>query len=209
MTGRHLNGGGGVRPLLIGICGALAACSGLQSRSAPTVVYTLNAPVFAPDQASLGGRLRAFALQIERPDAGPGLGGAQIALRRADNRLDYFAASVWAAPLPQLLEALLLETLRSSARLGTVHDDRAPFASDFLLRIGIRRFDADYSVSAAAPVIRVAFDCAIGTRADRRVIDQFSVTAESPAAANRLTAVIGAFEVATQRALLQIADRTF
>ncbi len=39
---------------------------------------------------------------VQRPEAGPGLDSDRIVLLRSDSRFDFYAASRWAAPAPDM-----------------------------------------------------------------------------------------------------------
>jgi cholesterol transport system auxiliary component len=193
----------------------LAACGGLRSKSSPTVTYTLRAngppanttSAAAADAAA--NRLKSFALSVSRPVAGPGLHDERIALSAPGGRLEYYAGSRWATHAPDLLGALLIETIRARGVLAAVHDDAAPFTSDFVLRVVMRRFDADYGDNAsAAPNVLVILDCTLGTRVERSVVASFSVEASSRASANRMEAVVAAYERATQAALASVTEQS-
>jgi cholesterol transport system auxiliary component len=203
----------------------LAACGGgLRSASAEPVTYVLRAaPVAAaPGQATVApgtapalaagpmaaSRLGGATLQVTRVLAQPGYAGDRILLVRADRSLDFYAASRWPEPLPAVVATLAAETLRGTGALRAVHDDAAPFAADYSLRIAIRRFDAEYSSGDAAPRVRVAVECTVGRSSTRAVIAAFDAEATVQAASNRMGAVVEAFEQAAQTVLGAVADRT-
>ena len=110
-------------------------------------------------------------------------------------------------PTPEVIESLVVQTLRASGDWTSVADPGSPFPSDFLLQIGVRRFEADYSGGGAAPVVHVVLDCILGRREGREVIATFVASGEANAAANRVSAVVGAFEQATDAALESLAQQ--
>ena len=183
----------------------LAACSGgLRSDTPATQVYVLRAATHP-----LSEQTHADAsLHVGRPIAAPGLASDHILLVQSDHRMSYYVASRWAADLPAVVEALAADTLRSSGAWSTVQTSASAFSSDYLLQIEIRRFEADYSVSATAPEVHVVLDCTVGRRAGREVIDSFLAEGAATASANRLGDVVSAFEAASNKALEQIAART-
>src|SRR5260370_31882412 len=113
--------------------------------------------------------------------------------------------SRWPAGVPAVVEAVAVDALRSSGAWSTVQDSASAFSSDYLLQIVIRRFEADYSVSSAAPEVHVVLDCTVGRRAGREVLDSFVAEGSAAAAANRLGDVVSAFEEASNKALDGIA----
>jgi ABC-type uncharacterized transport system auxiliary subunit len=148
------------------------------------------------------------SLRVGRPIAGPGLNSDHIVLVQSDHRMSYYVASRWPAALPELIEAMTVDTLRSSGAWSTVQDSASAFASDFILQIVIRRFEADYTENAGAPDIHIVLDCTVGRRAGREMLASFIAEGSAPAGANRLTDVMSAFEEASNKALTAVAERT-
>jgi cholesterol transport system auxiliary component len=189
-------------PLLL----ALAGCAGLLHSSAPPEqVYYLRAPEAAAAAAPAS---RSASLRVGHVSAAPGLDSPRIMLVRADQRMDFYAGSRWAAPAPEVIEALAVQTLRGSGAWSSVEDSTSPFPSDYVLQVQVRRFEADYAEAGAAPVVQVSFDCILGRREGRDVVATFIATGSAPAAANRLGAVVAAFEQASSSALNALAQQS-
>jgi cholesterol transport system auxiliary component len=196
---------------------ALAGCAGLFKSSAPpTQVYTLRAVAAAP--ASPAAQATAAAppatavaaghlptLAVSRPEAFAGLGSDEIALLQPGGRLDYYSASRWAGNVPTMMQSLAIEALRNSGRFGAVIADGAPFGADYVLQIDIRHFEAEYGGGGGPPTVHVALICTFGRPADRGPVSTFTTDAQVPAAANRLQAVVAAFDAATTTALAGLA----
>jgi ABC-type uncharacterized transport system auxiliary subunit len=192
------------KPLTVTVlCIVLAGCSGLfHSNARPDQVYFLRAtpiqgaPASAPVKASL---------RLTRPNAAPGLESAQIVLVQPDRRMSFYLASRWPAATANLIETLAIEKLRGSGLWQSVGDSTSAFPTDFVLQVTVRRFEADYSAdptrAAAAPIVHVVLDCMLGKREGREVIGTFLAEGSAPAAANRLSAVVAAFEIAVNQAL--------
>lgn len=195
---------------------ALAGCSGLTSRDVTTVSYVLRAPAVAAPAAGSGdaataasaGRLATTSLKVVRVVAQPGYSGDRILLLGDDRSLGFFAASRWVDALPAVVGTLAVESLRGTARLRAVHDENAPFAADYTLRLTIRRFDAQYAASGQAPRVTVGLECAIGRRTDRTTVASFAVEGQAAAADDRMRDVVAAFEQAAQQALAEAVRRT-
>jgi cholesterol transport system auxiliary component len=186
-------------------CLGLSGCSSLFHSDAPaTQVYVLRPAVtpradFTQNTASL---------HVNRPLTGPGLDTDHILLVQSEHRMSFFAASSWPANLPSVVEALTVETLRSSGAWSTVQDSSSNFSSDYLLQIVIRRFEADYTAGSGAPEVHVVLDCTFGRRVGREVMMSFLAEGSATASANRLSEVVSAFEQASNKALDEIAVRT-
>jgi cholesterol transport system auxiliary component len=192
--------------ILIAMLLNCAACASLlHSNAPPSQVYLLRATIAAPGESPT--KPATASLQVARPFAGPGLDSDHIAIVQPEHRMSYYAGSQWAAALPVLLETLVVERLRGTGVWGAVNDSESGFASDYYLQIGIRRFEAEYT-AAAIPTVRVRLDCAIGRRTSRELLASFSVDGEAAASANRVSAVVAAFEQATNAALGQLAERS-
>jgi cholesterol transport system auxiliary component len=192
---------------LAGLALLLASgCSaGLHSSAPPAQTYVLRAA--QPPHAQPAAKAAAASLRVERPAAAPGLQSARIVIVQSDHRMGYYAGSQWAAELPLVVAQLAVERLRATGDWTAVHDADSAFASEWVLQITIRRFEADYA-SAAAPTAQVALDCALGRRADRALLASFSAQGTAVASANRVSAVVAAFEEAANAALSEIAAQS-
>ena len=147
-------------------------------------------------------------LQLPRPSADPGLATELITLVRSDHRMDYYANSRWASDLPDVVETLAIDTLRTSGVWGAVQDAPSPFLADYLLQINIRRFEADYTGGGVAPKVYVTFDCTLARRVGRDPMTSFVAEGSAEAGENRLSAVVAAFEKAANTALATMAEHS-
>ncbi len=193
----------GAGVLAAGVLLWVAGCSGFHSNESATQVYTLD-PVFAASKAAAPDT--AANLQLLRPLVAPGLDTERIALRRSEQRLDYYAASRWPEPLPEFLQSLAVEALRATGKYRTVQANGAAFASDQVLQIEIRRFQAEYA-GDGPPTVHVQLLATLGQRADRKVLASVSADSSVPAVENRMQAVVAAFQKATAAALSELAER--
>lgn len=184
----------------------LAGCSGLKSNAAVTQIYLLQ-PAASPQPAATAAAGDG-ALTVLLPVVAPGLASERIALTRPDGRLDYFGASRWAGELPEVLQTLAVDALRSGGRFAAVHSDSMPASGDFALQIEARHFEAQYpgadANGATPPTAQVTLVCTLIRRVDRGVIASFTVAGSASAGANRMGAVIEAFDQALGQALLQL-----
>jgi cholesterol transport system auxiliary component len=204
-----------VRAALLGCALAMSGCTGLlHSTAAPEQTYLLRAPAApaasapaAPPGAALANPAGLPSIRVTQPDADPGLDSSRIILVQADHRMNFYAASRWPGPVPVLVGALAVETLRGSGAWASVEDADSPFPSDYLLRIKVRRFEADYTGGGAAPEVHVVLDCVIGRREGREVVSTFAAQGTATAAADRMSAVVAAFEQATDAALDSLAQQ--
>jgi len=188
--------------ILAGSCLALTACGSLLDSTLPAPqAYILRLPAHT---ASAPAATAAGSLLVQRPEAGPGLASEKIALLRSGQRFDFYAASLWAAPAPDLVESVLVDRLRDTGMFSAVFDDSSPYAPAYNLRCGMRRFEADYTTGDKVPTVHVALDCTLGRHRDRALLASFTAEGSSPAAEDRLAAVIVGFEAATSTALAEM-----
>ncbi|MGB8693221.1 MAG: ABC-type transport auxiliary lipoprotein family protein [Steroidobacteraceae bacterium] len=180
-------------------------CSGLHSDQAATQIYVLAPalPTPAVGASAAGGAAPGATLKVLRPLSVPGLDTDRIALTRSGQRLDYFAHSSWAAPLPELVQSGAIDALRASGRFRAVQSDAAPLEADFLLQLEVRRFHAQYQEDGP-PTVRVQLVATLARRSDRTVLASIVATSDVPASANRLQSVSAAFEAAFSEVLAQL-----
>ena len=186
--------------------GALVACvaggcADFHSKQAAAQVYTLQ-PSFSAGAA--GTNAATATLQVARPLAAPGLDTDGIALQRDGQRLDYYAASRWAAPLPEIVQSQAIEALRASGKFHSVQPEGAAFAADLVLQLEIRRCQAEYSADGP-PTVQVQLLATLGRRADRSVLATVSAAGTAPASENRMQPVVAAFQAALGTALGELS----
>jgi cholesterol transport system auxiliary component len=192
---------------LLPACALLGSCASVLESNEPAVQsYVLRTRQATPVANGVSSSERPV-LHVEALRAGPGLASDHIVLLRADRRFDSYAGSRWADEVPPMLEALVVDALRDTGAYRAVFGDAAPFPADYALAITIRRFEADYTTNERAPTVQVAFDVAVGRRSDRALLGAFSIAAQQAASENRMSAVVAAFEAATQRALADLTQQ--
>ena len=189
---------------ILSVTFALAACSGVfDSKLAAPQAYVLRLPPATAQPAATGEG--AGSVLLQRPEAGPGLESERIALLRSDQRFDFYSASRWAAPAPDLIESVMVDALRAAGMFSAVFDDSAPYAPRYTLRCALRRFEADYTKGGRAPTIFVTLDCTLGRHRDRELIASFTAQGSAPASEDRLNSVVAAFEAATATAMNELS----
>jgi len=191
--------------LLFAALPLMVACSGMLKSSAPDEqVYVLH-----PAAAGNASPVNAM-LVVPQPEVQPALSTPRIALTQPGNKLDYFANSRWGAALPQELAALAVESLVASKTFAVVAGmDPSAGIGDFQLLLTVRHFEAEYAgdPSDMAPVVRVSIECLLTGGAPRRVVGRCDAQAQEAARANRMSEIVAAFDVATQRVLAEIAAK--
>jgi cholesterol transport system auxiliary component len=183
----------------------LSGCAGLlHSDARPEESYYLRARAAAVTDAT---QKAAVSLRVGHPVAAPGLDSPHIMLVQADHRMNFYTGSRWVAPATEVVESLAVQTLRESGAWTSVEDSGSPFPSDYLLAIDLRRFEADYTAGGALPVVHVVLECIVGRREGRDVVATFVAAGDAPAAANRMSGVVAAFEQASTAAMDVLAQQ--
>jgi cholesterol transport system auxiliary component len=191
--------------LILAAATLLPGCGGLfeSALSAPqTYVLRLPPGTATANQAGTtpSGTPAMGSVRVQRPEAGPGLNTELIALLRTDRRFDYYTATRWAAPAPDVVESVILDGLRGTGAFAAVMDDASPFAPHYNLRVTLRRFEADYT-AGGPPTVWVVLDGTLGRHRDRELIGSFSAHGAVRASEDRMNAVVAAFESATGTAV--------
>ncbi len=185
---------------------ALTGCAAgaFNSERPPSQVYVISvAPTALPAAATLGADLT-----VARPLARPGLDTERIAVRFADRRLDYYAASRWGAEAATVVQDLLIESLRASGGLRTVHGHVSAFSSQYVLEADLRDFQAEYASEGELPTVRVTLVCTVGRVRDRAVLATFTASAGARAEDNTQRAVVAAFESAYREVGARVVAET-
>jgi cholesterol transport system auxiliary component len=183
-------------PALAALAG-LTACGGLFKTHEPVpVIYTLRA---APAPAAPA--VVDATLLVARPIARPGLDSERMAVLLSNRRLDSYSGAHWSAPVPRVVEGLLVDAFRSTGAWRAVVNDRSAFPGRYLLQTEITEFAADYAESGAAPLVRVALRGELGLVSERRLVANVAGSAEVRAAADRQHDVAAAFEAACDAAI--------
>jgi ABC-type uncharacterized transport system auxiliary subunit len=192
---------------VIAAAALMSACGIFKSNSPGEQVYVLH-PAGSP--ANAGNTVIDRMLVVPQPEAAPALNTPRIALTQPDNRLDYFADSRWGAPLPQVLGALVVESLIASRTFSVVAGtDPSAGHGDFQLLLTVRHFEAEYSGNAkgSTPVARVAIECLLTSTSPRRVVGRCDAEAREPAGDNRMGEIVAALDRAAQKAVTEMGGK--
>jgi cholesterol transport system auxiliary component len=208
-------------PLFLAAPLIFSGCAGslFKTKVAPPTLYLLA--VVPPADAAAAGAASAPAAELKadlavlKPRVRAGLDNDRIAVLYRDRRLDYFADARWSGPLDEVVQDLVVQLFHSRAGLRNVSGDASAFASAYWLEIEVADFQAEYAGAAQAaggpadggapPNVHVHLLARIGSSADRRIIARFEADARQPATANRLGAIVDAYNRAANQALMQIA----
>ena len=186
---------------------AVLACAGCGS-FLETKLPTNASYVLAPAPASSAGVARSDAdLSIGRPDLAPGLDTERIAVLKG-RQLDYYRAAQWGGRTTEVVQTLLVDSFQDQQLFRSVTAEQSRVASEYVLDVSVRDFQAEYASENDAPTAHVTILGRLIRVSDRQLVDTFAATAQSRASDNRMTAVAAAFENAAHKVVLELAQKT-
>src|SRR6201996_9439733 len=185
----------------------LVACGGLfKNKIPPPTMYLLSAVPKPASANSPAADSSPVDLAVLRPRVRAGLDTDRIAALYPDRRMDYFANVRWSGPLDEVVQDLAVQEIHVNPGLNNVSGDISVFASPYWLEIEIADFQAEYPASGGAPTVHVHLQARLGSSADRRVIARFEPNIYEPAADNRMSAIVEAYNRAADKALSEIGQ---
>jgi cholesterol transport system auxiliary component len=184
----------------------LAACAGslFKNKIPPPTMYMLSAGTKPAAADSSPGNPSPTDLAVLRPRVRAGLDTDRIAALYPDRRMDYFANVRWSGPLDEVIQDLAVQEIHTNPGLRNVSADISVFSSAYWLEIEIIDFQAEYPASGGPPTVHVHLQARLGSSSDRRVIARFEPNIYEPAADNRMTAIVDAYNHAADKALAEI-----
>jgi cholesterol transport system auxiliary component len=194
----------------------LGGCAGNLLQSDAAVPDTFRLGVAAPTAAAAASATplpAGLAIAVARPRAAAAIDTDRIAVQSAGNRFEYYSAARWAESAPLMLQQNLVTALAGTAQFsGGVMTAPARVPTELMLDVELRRFEvvtagADAASPGAAPVVHVQVQASLVDSRRAARITSFVSEAAVPAAENRLTAVVAAFERANAQVVNDVATR--
>ena len=190
------------RALVLLLTLGLSACGGLFKTERPVATaYALSAPqaaAFSPQLTSV--------LLVQRVTAVPGLESDRIVLAFPDGRTEAYAGVRFAAPVPELVQTALTESLRARSGWLAVLDERGDLSAQFRVQTEIREFTAHAASPEAPPRVRIRLIGIVSRPRGGELLVPVAATGEAQASDFRQGAVIAAFNEALGAALTQYGD---
>jgi cholesterol transport system auxiliary component len=182
-------------------------CSGsLLDTDLPAASIFVIAPA-PPATLQSNAATRAVDLSIGRPDVSPGLDTNRIAVLKG-RQLDYYRGASWGGSTADIVQAFLVNSLEDQALFRSVTAEQARVAGDYVLDVEVRDFQAEYAKDGAPPIVRVRMIGRVIRIVDRGLVATVVAEAQSAASADRMHAVVAAFETGAQKVALDLAQKT-
>jgi cholesterol transport system auxiliary component len=180
----------------------LAACS-LPGGGDPPQLYTLTPKSTFPSDLPRAD----WQIAIELPIAAGGLDTARIALQRTPVTLDFFARAAWTDTAPRMIQTLLIESFENTGKIVGVSRDSAALRPDFVLKIDLREFQAEY-FDSGHPKVHVRLALRLVRMPERTIVASFSHAEQVAAGRGDLRAIAEAFDEALGRVMRRTVEWT-
>lgn len=190
----------------LGLLLPVAACTpfAITRRTPPTLYSLTPKTTFADGLPDLDLRIL-----VEPPSAASGLNTARIALKPDPTLLDYFANAMWIDVVPIMVQTLLTESLDASGTLDVLGPDAIGLRPDYVLRIHIREFQAEYDEGTdGPPLVNVRLQARLLGMPRRESLATVSSQQFVRADGTTLTAIVLAFDTALGRVLRRLVQWT-
>ena len=183
---------------------ALGGCA-LLSTPDPVQTYRFGGPAAARAAAEGQAGLRQVNLRrVQFPEA---VEGDKI-LGVTGTETAYIAGARWVSPASDLFMESLENAFSAQATRVRLIGPRELIRGERSLDIDVRAFEARYEAPGAVPTVVVTARARLLALPDRTVAAERTFTVQQPAAANRVSAIVEAFDIATRDLNTQIVDWT-
>jgi len=183
---------------------ALGGCA-LLSTPDPVQTYRFGGPAAASAAAEGQAGLRQVNLRrVQFPEAVEG----DRLLGVTGTETAYIAEARWVSPASDLYMESLENAFSAQATRVRLIGPRELIRGERSLDIDVRAFEARYEAPGAVPTVVVTARARLLALPDRTVTAERTFTVQQPAAANRVSAIVEAFDIATRDLNTQIVDWT-
>ena len=183
---------------------ALGGCA-LLSSPPPVQTYRFGGPA-AASAASEGvaGLTQVNLRRVQFPEAVEG----DRLLGVTGTETAYIAEARWVSPASDLYMESLENAFAAQATRVRLIGPRELIRGERSLDIDMRAFEARYEAPGAVPTVVVTARARLLALPDRTVTAERTFTVQQPAGANRISAIVEAFDIATRDLNTQIVDWT-
>jgi cholesterol transport system auxiliary component len=180
----------------------LASCISLFPKTAPATLYRFEAqaPAEAGTQASRTVAVLHAAGAFEAAAAGDRI------LTITGSQAAYIAAARWVSPASVLFNDAVNRTLQNSpsVRVASVGELSRP---DYILRVDVLTFETRYANGPqAAPTVVIEARASLSNVQSRASAGSILLAAQTPAADNRVGAIVAAYSAATTQVMGQLEN---
>lgn len=192
--------------LAVAAAGALvlAGCA-LLSTPDPVQTYRFGGPAAA--SAAAEGQTGLREVNLRRAQFPEAVEGDKL-LGVTGTETAYIAGARWVSPASDLYMESLENAFSAQATRVRLIGPRELIRGERSLDIDIRAFEARYEAPGAVPTVVVTARARLLALPDRTVAAERTFTVQQPASANRVSAIVEAFDIATRDLNTQIVGWT-
>lgn len=181
--------------LIVGSALILGLSSCFSAGAKNTAVYTPRASSPSPSAEAAV----AWQIRIEKPDSSEFLDSTRIAVRRGNNTMQVFEAARWSDSVPDLLQSHLSQTFNDSGKITATTGLDTNTASDALLLLDIRQFEAVYGEDDKSASAVISVQANVQSLRNNRIIASKHFKVDIPARDKKIPQVMEAFDAALQQ----------
>lgn len=160
----------------------------------------------APAGSVTGAPVTQVDLSIGRPDFAPGLDTERIAVLKG-RELNYYRGVRWGGRTVEVVQSMLVSSINDQQLFRSVTAEQARVANDYMLDVEVRNFEADYK-NGAVPEAHVMIIGRLIRVVDRKLVTTVTSDSRVGAREESMGAVAAAFESASQKVALDLAQQT-
>lgn len=191
--------------LVLGCAAALSGCVSLLPKGKPAHLYRFgqsSAAAPAPLAAKQVGVLRGNGA-FQQESAGDRI------LTVTGERAAYIAETRWVAPAQVLFDQATARAFETSAGPARLVARGEPSTAEFALRVDVRNFETRYDDGPeTTPSVLIRVRAVLSRNTDRQSAEEKVFEVRAPAASNRVSSIVGAYDKATTDVLKQLVDWT-
>jgi cholesterol transport system auxiliary component len=190
-----------LRAVLVLGCGlGLAGCVSLLPSSKPVDLYRFG----LPDSAAASAAVRSVSVRLANGAFAGAAAGDGIMTVTGD-RVAAVAGGRWADPAQVLFGDAVSATFAASPGQARLLRRGDPGLADYVLSLDVQRFETRYAVAGPAPSVQVTVRALLVRSRDQAVIGDTIFQAVTPAAENRIPAIVAAYDDAVGQTLSGLA----
>lgn len=144
-----------------------------------------------------------WQLVVEEPIAPAGLRTTRIALNRDAVELQYYARANWTDLATEMVQTLVVESFENSGKIVAVGRESLGLRADFVLKLELREFQAEYT-AGAAPKAHVRINAKLVQMPQRMIVGSESFESIIDAGADSIEDIVAAFDEALGKTLKRL-----
>ena len=178
---------------------SLSACISLLPKAEPAILYRFGAAATAPPAAEARGPMFGVA---RLPTGFPPAAANDQIMTISNGEVAYIADARWVSPAAVLFDEAVVRVFDAAPGPARLVSRGEASRSDFSLKLDVRMFETQYVRGAeAAPDVVVSVRAVMTRNSDRSLMGERLFEVRTPAADNRVSAIVAAYDAAVGQAL--------